>query len=212
MIALYIILGILLLIFLILLIPVEIIAHYGDDLTLTLKVLFYRKVLLPQPEKPEKPKMEKKEKKPEDKPKEKKEPKEEKEKKSSYLTKLREKKGLSGVLSLLTGLAKIAGSTLKGLFSHLVIRRLDVGIALSSGDAASTAINYGRLCAVVYPAVDVIVSSTVCRDYRVSLEPVFDDEKDTEITADLHAHLRPLFAAHEALKAGVKLLWLRAKI
>ena len=210
MIALYIILGILLLLFLILLIPVEVIAHYSDDLALTVKVLFYRLNLLPKPEKPKKTKPKKKEE-PKPKPKEKKKEKPE-EKKPSYLEKLKEKKGLSGVVSLLTGLAKIAGSTLKGLFSHVVIRRMDIGIALASEDAASTAVNYGRLCSVVYPAVDIIVASTVCKDYRVSLEPVFDDEKDTEISADLHAHLRLIFAVHEALKAGVKFLWLRVKI
>ena len=210
MIALWIILGVLLALFLILLIPVEVIAHYGDELSLTVKVLFYSKKLLPKPKKAKKPKPKKEEPKPKSEAKKKEETK--KEKKPSYLTKLREKKGLPGVVSLLTGLAKIAGSTLKGLFSHVVIKRFDVGIALSSGDAASTAVNYGRLCAVVYPAVDVIVSSTVCKDYRVSIEPVFDDEKETEITADLHARLRVIFAAYEGIKAGLKLLLLRARI
>jgi len=210
LIALWIILGILLLLFLILMVPVEVIAHYGDELSLTVKVLFYTKKLLPQPNKTQKPKPKKEEPKPRPEAKKKEKPK--KEKKPSYLTKLREKKGLSGVVSLLSGLAKIAGTTLKGLFSHIVIKRFDVGIALSSGDAASTAINYGRLCAVVYPAVDVIAASTVCKDYRVSIEPVFDDDKETEITADLHARLRVVFAAYEGIKAGLKLLWLRAKL
>ena len=196
MIALYIILGILLLLFLISLIKVEVFASYSDELTLTLKVLFYKKTLLPAPEKPKK-QPEKKEQKPkEPQPKKEKKP---KEKKPSYLTKLREKKGLTGLLSLLSGLAKIAAGTLKGLFSHLVIRKLDVGIALSSGDAASTAVN-------------VIVAATVCKNYNVTLEPVFDDEKQTEITAEVSAYLRVMFAAAEALKAAVRLLILRMRL
>ena len=210
MIALYIILGILLLIFLILLVKVEVFASYTDDLTLTLKILFYKKQLLPAPEKPKKP-QEKKEKKPEEpKPEEEKKP--EKEKKPSYLEKLREKKGLSGILSLLTGLARIAVGTLKGLFSHLVIRKLNVGIALSSEDSATTAVNYGKLCSIVYPAVDVIVAATVCKSYNVILEPVFDDEKGTQITAEADVYLRPIFAVIEAVKAGVKLLILRIRL
>ena len=209
MIALYIILGILLLLFLISLIKVEVFASYSDELTLTLKVLFYKKTLLPAPEKPKK-QPEKKEQKPkEPQPKKEKKP---KEKKPSYLTKLREKKGLTGLLSLLSGLAKIAAGTLKGLFSHLVIRKLDVGIALSSGDAASTAVNYGKLCSAVYPAVNVIVAATVCKNYNVTLEPVFDDEKQTEITAEVSAYLRVMFAAAEALKAAVRLLILRMRL
>ena len=210
MIALYIILGVFLLLFLITLIPVEVLASYTDTLTLTVKVLFYKKKLLPSPPKPPKPKPEKK---PEDKPEKKEEDsKKDKKEKKSYLTKLREKKGLGGLISLFTSLAKIAAGALKGIFAHTVIHKLNVGIALSSGDAASTAVNYGRVCSVLYPAVDIIVNSTVCKSYNVTVEPVFDDEKDTEIYAELHAHLRIIFALIEAVKAGVKLLIVRIKL
>lgn len=200
MIALYIILGVLLLIFLILLIRVQVFLRYGEELTLTVKVLFYKKTLIPSPPK------HKKEKKPE------KEPDQPQEKKQSYLSKIREKKGLSGLLSLLTSVARIAGGALKGLFSHIVIHKLDVGIALNSGDAASTAVTYGKLCSVVYPAVNIIVAATVCKDYNVTIEPVFDSEKETEVTAEVNAHLRLIFAAAEAIKAGVRLLWLRIRL
>ena len=209
MIALYIILGILLLLFLITLIKVEVFAKYSDDLTLSIKILFFKKTLLPSPPKEKKQKPAKK------KPPEKKkdtEEKKEKEKKPNYLQKLKEKKGLTGLLSLITGLARIAGGALKGLFSHIVIKKLDIGIALCSGDAASTAVNYGKLCSVVYPAVNIIAAATVCKDYNVTLEPVFDDEKDTEIYADVHAYIRIIRAIGEAVKAGAKLLWLRMKL
>ena len=101
---------------------------------------------------------------------------------------------------------------MKGLFSHIVIHKLDVGIALNSGDAASTAVTYGKLCSVVYPAVNIIVAATVCKDYNVTIEPVFDSEKETEVTAEVNAHLRLIFAAAEAIKAGVRLLWLRIRL
>ena len=93
-----------------------------------------------------------------------------------------------------------------------MIHKLNVGIALSSGDAASTAVNYGRVCSVLYPAVDIIVNSTVCRNYNVTVEPVFDDEKDTEIYAELHAHLRLIYVLIEAIKAGIRLLIVRIKL
>jgi hypothetical protein len=211
LIALYIILGVLLLILLILLIPIEVLAHYTDELSLTVKVLFYQKKLLPAPPKKKKPSKPKKEKKPEEKPKDEK-PKKEKPKKPNLLTKTKDKKGMTGLLSLLTGAARIAGGAAKGIISHVVIRRLEIGIALNSGDAASTAVNYGKLCSVVYPAVNVITAATVCKDYNVTLEPVFDSDKPTEVYADVHAHLRPIFAVAEAVKAGVKLLWLRIRL
>ena len=213
MIALYIILGILLLLFLITLIRVQVFASYTDELRLSLKILFFKKTLLPSPpeHKKKKPKKEKKPKEKKQKP-EAEQTGEEKEEKKSYLARLKEKKGLSGLVELFTGLARIAGGMLKKLFSHIVIHKLDVGIAVSSGDAASTAVTYGRLCSAVYPAINVITAATKCKDYHVTVEPVFDDEKSTEVYADLHAHLRIIFALAEAIKAGAKLLWLRIKM
>ena len=210
MIALWIILGILLLLFLICLVRVQVFLLYTDDVRLTLKVLFYQKVLLPTEKKPKK-KPEKKEPPKEQKPEEKKK-KEEKEKKPSYLSKLKEKKGVTGLISLFTELAKIAGSALKGLFRHIVIKRMNVGVAFNGGDAASTAVKYGRICSAFYPAVNVITSATVCKDYNVTLEPIFDDERETEVFADIHAYIRVGFVLIEGVKAGVKLLIARIKL
>ena len=138
MIALYIILGILLLLFLITLIRVQVFAYYSEEFLLTVKILFFKIKILPAKEKPEKKKPEKKPKK-EKKQKPKEEAKKEKpeEKKQSYLGKLKEKKGLSGLISLFTSLARIAGGALKGLFFHIVIkygvgkpRLISAGLAL----------------------------------------------------------------------------------
>lgn len=214
MIALYIFLVILVLLILICLVRVQVFLNYIDDVTLRLKVLFFEIKLLPVPEKKEKKekkKPEKKEKKPKKDTGEKKEEKE-KEKKPSYLSKLKDKKGVTGLISLFTELAKIAGGTLKGVFSHIVIKKLDVGIALNSGDAAATALSYGKLCSVFYPAVNVITSITDCKSYHVTLEPVFDSDQQTEVYADVHAYIRVGFALWEALKAGVKLLIFRIRM
>lgn len=203
-----ILLGILLLLFLIMLIKVEVLATYNDSLTLTIKILFFRIKVLPSEEKPEK-----KEKKPEKpKPKKKEKPKEEKEKKPSLIQKLKEKKGLSGLLSLLWSVVKIALGALKGLFSHIVIKKFDLGILLAGEDAASVAESYGKLCSVVYPAVNIITNATVCRDYNVGIEPTFEPDRKTETYADVHAYLRILFVVWEALKAGVKIIIARIKL
>ena len=213
MIALYIILGILLLLFLITLIRVQVFAHYSEEFTLVIKILFVKIKLLPVEEKPEKKKRKKKPEKKKKEVKEKPETEEgEEKKKQSYLGKLKEKKGLSGLISLFTSIARIAGGALKGLFSHIVIKKMDVGIALSGSDASDVAVKYGKLCSVVYPAVNIISGATVCKDYNVSIEPVFDPEKQTEYYADVHAYLRIIFALAVAIKAAVKLLIVRIKL
>lgn len=210
MIALYIILGILLLLFLITLIRVQVFATYADDLTLTLKILFFKIPILPQKEKPKKPEKEKKPKEEKQKPEKKDE--ENKEKKPSFLSRLKDKKGVTGILSLFTSIARIAAGALKGLFSHIVIKKMDVGIALSGEDAASAAVNYGRVCSVLYPAVNIITAATVCEDYNVVVEPVFNPDRETEVYADVHLYLRIIWAIAEAVKAGVKLLIVRIRL
>ena len=213
MIVLYIILGILLLLFLISLIRVQVFAQYAEDLSLAVKVLFIKIQILPAKEE-KKEKKPKKEKPKEKKPEQKKPKKEEKEKKKkpSYLSKLKEKKGLSGLLSLFTSLAKIAVGMLKNIFSHIVIKKMDVGIALSGEDASAVAVNYGRVCSVLYPAVNVICAATVCKDYNIVVEPVFDPDQPTVVYADVHAYLRIIFVLAAAIRAAVKILIVRIKL
>lgn len=210
MIALYIILGIILLLFLITLIRVQVFATYTGDLTLTLKILFFKISILPQKEKPKKPEKEKKPK--QEKPKPEKKEEDKNEKKPSFLSKLKDKKGVTGVLSLFTSIAKIAGGALKGIFSHIVIKKMDVGIELTGEDAASVAVNYGRVCSVLYPAVNIITAATVCEDYNVVVEPVFNPDRETTVYADVYFYLRIIWVLAEAIKAAVKLLIVRIKL
>lgn len=215
MVFLYILLGILLLIFLISLIRVQIFALYSDDLTLTLKILFFKIKLLPQDEekkekKEKKPKKEKKKKKEEEKPEK---DKKEKEKKPSLLAQLKDKHGVTGLIELFRSAANIATGMLKGIISHVVFEKLDVGIMLSGEDAASVALTYGKVCSALYPSINILASATVCRDYNISIEPVFDPEKPTEVYANVHVYLRIIFVLGAAIKAGFRflILFLKAK-
>ena len=180
-----------------------------------MKILFFKDQAPPQDERrrKKKPKKEKKPKKKKKKEEEKPEKdKKEEEKKPSFLAKLKEKQGVSGLLSLFTSVAKIAAGMLKSILSHVVIKKLDVGIALSGEDAASVAVSYGKVCSTLYPAVNVISSVMVCRDYNVVVEPVFDPDKPTQVYADVHAYLRIIFVLAAAIKAAVKLLIVRIKL
>lgn len=217
MVFLYIILGILLLILLVSLIRVQVFALYSDDLTLSLKILFFKIQILPQDEsKKKKEKKPKKGKKPKKKKKEEEKPEKDKkgeEKKPSLIAKLKDKHGVTGLIELFQSLVNIATGMLKGIFSHLVFEKLDVGIALSGEDAASVALTYGKVCSALYPAINILAAATVCRDYNVSIEPVFDPEKPTEVYANVHMYLRIIFVLGAAIKAGFRflILFLKAK-
>lgn len=166
MIVLYILLGILGSVFLLLLIPLRLEAEYEEGLAMTVGYLFFRFRIFP--------------------PKEKKEEKEEGQKKEGQETKLGQIKeslkeqGVSGFLKFIQKLAQIAGGVGKRLFRHLVILRYDLELSVSGSDASDTAIAYGKMCAAVYNASSLFLSSVRSRK-RVSVRvyPNFFTEKST---------------------------------
>lgn len=207
MIALYILLALALLITFSCLIKLRFVAVYSEKLTLKLKVLFFEFTLVPY----EKKKKKKRKKKVPKKKKEKTDSKTKKEKKPSLVKKLSDKKGVEGLFSMLSEIVKLASSTFKGLFTSMVIERFDLSITVVGGDAADTALRYGKLCGVVYSAVAVICSTAKCEDYNVNVTPDFDDEAKMKTFAHAEFYIRVYHILKYGLKAALKLLFIRYK-
>ncbi len=70
--------------------------------------------------------------------------------------KLKKKHGFSGAVREIFVLVKSVLERLKGSFKHIAIRRLCLDIKVASGDAATVAIEYGAVCAAVYPVLTLI--------------------------------------------------------
>lgn len=204
MIALYILLGLFLVLGLLCLLKLKIIAQYTDSLTLKLRVLFLTFTLVPAEKKP------KKQKKIPEKKKESSKKTAKKEKKPSYLKKLSGKKGLSGLISMLAEVVKLIGSTAKGIYSNIVIEKLNLDITIVGDDAADTALKYGKLCGIFYSAVSVICDNVKeVYDYNVNVTPDFDDEAKGKIFADTVFYIRVFYVLKFALKALFKMLVIR---
>lgn len=205
MIALYILLCLFLVLGLLCLLKLRIFALYTDSLTLRLKVLFFTFTLVPTKKKPKKQKKKI--------PKKKKEPSKKtgkKEKKPSYLKKLSDKKGLSGLVLMLTEIVKLIGTTAKGIYSNIVIEKLNLDITIVGDDAADTALKYGKLCGVFYSAVSVICDNVKeVYDYNVNVTPDFDDEAKAKVFADTKLYIRVFYVLKYALKALFKMLVIR---
>ena len=196
MLALYIILGIILLLFALCFVKLEFFANYNESLTLKLKVLFAQFNLVPKKPKAEKTK---------------KSEKKEKEKKPSYLKKLSEKKGVSGLLSIFVELSKLVFTTLKGLFANTVVTNFDLDIKVSGDDAADTALKYGKLCGVIYSAVSIVCNATQTKSYNLNVTPDFDDEAQSLVRCDIRFYIRVFYVLKYLLKALIKLLVIRYK-
>lgn len=127
-----------------------------------------------------------------------------------WIKKLYKKGGVDALIAAFGKIADIVGSVLKPIFKNIKIRHLNIDITVAADNAADTAINYGRLCAGVYPALSVILNVMKYGDYKVNIRPDFDkSELETDISAELS--LIPWIALAGALASLVKFIGYKIK-
>lgn len=196
---LYILLGILLVIFLLLLMPVKLKASYNEDFRCSLKIGFIRIQLYPQ--KPKKKKKKKKQKKADEEQKG--------EKKKETLIK---EKGISWLFDLIKKIADLAVGALKDFFRHIIVKKLMLSVSIAGDDAADTAVKYGYCCSAVYPAFGIIVGAVKCKSYGVDISPNFEEKAKSAVNMELEAKIKILWLLALVLKHGYKGLKLLADL
>ena len=205
--ALYIILGILLLLLVILSLPVNVYAEYKESFILYVRWLFVKFYIYPPADK--KKKKPKKEKKPkEEKPKEEAPPDENADSaqpKENFIKTFYNNQGVAGILELISNIAPKLGSGLKGIGRSFYIRRLWLRINVADGDSANTAIKYGKMCSAVYPAMGYILSVVHSKNCSVKVQPDFLGKK-TEGAFALQLALIPSKLIGATIVMGIKLL------
>ena len=205
MLALYIILGVLLLLFSLTLLNVVWYAEYDEELRVLVRIGFLKIQLAPS--KPEKEKSKKKSPKKQKKKKPKKKTDKPKEKKPSFIKQLHKEHGVSGIINIVQRLSELVVGALKGVFSHLVVTELTVKLEISGEDAAETAIKYGKVCAALFPALGVITKIVKVKHYNVSVTPVFSDKPGTtRAYAKAKAKLRLIHILRHLLTKGISAL------
>lgn len=70
--------------------------------------------------------------------------------------KLKKKHGFTGAVKEIFTLIKAVLERLKDNLKHIGVRKLCLDIRVSTGDAATTAIEYGAICAAVYPVLTLL--------------------------------------------------------
>lgn len=196
---LYILLGILLVIFLLLLMPVKLKASYNEDFRCSLKIGFVKIQLYPQ--KPKKKKKKKKQKKADEELKG--------EKKKENLIK---EKGISWLFDFIKKIADLAVGALKDFFRHIIVKKLMLSVSIAGDDAADTAVKYGYCCSAVYPAFGIIVGAVKCKSYGVDISPNFEEKAKSAVNMELEAKIKILWLLALVLKHGYKGLKLFADL
>lgn len=172
---LWIILGIILFFVLLLSIPVILELEYTDTVRCKVSWLFLKINIYPLPEKKEKKPKEEPEKKKESKPK-KEEP--EKPKKENFLKTFYNNQGLSGVIELLRNcVAALKRFSIKFIKRAVIFKKLHLEIHITEGDAAATALKYGKVCSALYPSLGFICSNMRVKDYKVNVYADYCGEK-----------------------------------
>lgn len=192
---LYVILGIIAFFVILLSIRITINAEYFDEFKLSISWLFLKIQILPsnkkdKPKKDKKPKKEKpqKESSPEPEPNE-----QPTEKKENIFVKFYNNQGFDGVIELINNAASALGKMFSSFKKHIVIRELYLFMTVTGGcDAAETAMEYGRTCQKVFPAMSFICTNLPVKKYDVEIEPDFIGVKNSAQFAT-SVHIRPIF-------------------
>lgn len=154
------IIGIALFCYILLLCPVVITADLNREPEFFLKFLFFKFRLYPRVKKEKKSKKQKGQKN-----------KAETERKKQNKSK---PKGISYYIDKYGDIIKSVISAAKKLLAHISIGRLDVSVTVGGEDAATVAVEYGAVCAVVYPICSMIESNVDVKESSISIKPDFD--------------------------------------
>ena len=195
---LYIFLGIIGFIVLLLSIRITVNGEFFEEFKLNIKWLFVKIDILPAKKK--------------DKPKKEKPTTEEvveetpTEKKENIFVKFYNNQGFDGVVQLINNVGKALGKLMHSFKKHIVLRELYLWMTVTGGcDAAETALEYGRVCQKVFPAMSFICSNITVKKYDVEIEPDFLGSKNKAEFA-FSVSVRPIFILNALIVLVFRLL------
>ena len=150
-------------------IPLKVALGYDDKISLDFRYLFVKLKILPTD--PNKPKKEKtpKEKKPEE-PKKEEAP---KEKKPNPIVEMAKANGFDGMMEVLGNLGNVLNIFGGKLLRSIVFNKADINITVGTGDAASTALKYGKTCQKIYPIMGFLCSNNVVKHHNINVSADF---------------------------------------
>lgn len=157
MLALYIVLGIVIIIAILLFCPVCLAWKYEKVPCVTAKYLFFNISLLPTQETQE--------------------TQENNKPKKSFLKSYYKKHGFSKTVTEIFGILKAVASRFAWLFKRFNFKNVCLDITVASETAAYTAVEYGAVCAAVYPAMSFISTVATADIKCLNISADFDTDK-----------------------------------
>lgn len=201
MIALYVLCGIIALIVLILCMPLYFSVEYSDEVKINFRFLFIdSRKMKPKEDVPQE---EKKEEEPK-----KEEPKEKKPNKMVLKLKAYLKyKGFGGIMAILGDILKTTSKMVFNILKKIRIKELDLYAVVGGSNASAVAIDYGKACAVIYPAITLV--KKICKSPKKPKVTVDADYSlsESKVICTAEVYIRPIFvlgAAFPLVKTIIK--------
>ncbi len=116
--------------------------------------------------------------------------------------------GVAATLGYLTDLAKLAGQAVGCVLRSITVDKLKLELIVADGDVDATAIRYGQVCSVLYPALTAIAGVIKVRKRGLRVEPNFLMENST-VSADVRLHIWVYRVAGAAIVLLVKFMLLK---
>lgn len=195
MIALYIVLGVLLLLAALLSLPLYFIFSYEESFSVRLRYLFLTFPLYPSRKKAEQQQKQEESGK-----------KSAEEEKKSPVQDIIKQEGLNGFLDILKHLSSIAVDAAKQILRHVMIKEFRLYLTVAGEDAADTALRFGGTCAAVYPAVGAIFSRVRYKKHTIEIVPDFTDGAQCDVKFYAKVRIRPYISLITAVAAFFRYL------
>lgn len=116
--------------------------------------------------------------------------------------------GVAATLHYLGELARIAGQAVGRVLRGVTVDKLALELIIADGDADTTAIRYGQVCSVLYPAFTAIAGVIKVRKRDLRVEPNFLMENST-VSTDVRLHIRVYRVVGAAIVLLVKFMLLK---
>lgn len=129
-------------------------------------------------------------------------------KKENFFKKTYKQKGLLDTIRYFAKVLKLLFEKIGWVFKYLKFRKFYFDLSVATPDAATTAINYGKICGAVYPIISFLETNADFKSKDVSIKPNFD-KTDTEFQISVSVTTRAFFLLVAIFAIFLKILKLQ---
>lgn len=98
-------------------------------------------------------------------------------KRENFIKKIYKQKGLNGTISYFSDILILLLKRLCWIVKRFRFRRFVFDLVVASGDAAKTAIQYGKICTVLYPVFSLLQSTVDIKTNEINVNADFEKSK-----------------------------------